>query len=190
MTRSSELSHAQAQKRTRNQKILLSVYFIGITLSQSRVRARPGILLPCLTCPLATQHRPRKHVHQAWYIAMLRQRPRNQIIVPFPWSIIMKRITRLLDSSPSGPPNSHTAHFMTHPERSDHVYAPCPVPGIGQSSSVILDQNTQMVTTERRVNRVSNMPPLILPLVPLQMWTLATYWKIWPMAKRRAAAIR
>jgi hypothetical protein len=30
----------------------------------------------------------------------------------------------------------------------------------------MLDQKTQIVTTERRVKRVSNMAPSILPLVP------------------------
>jgi hypothetical protein len=54
----------------------------------------------------------------------------------------------------------------------------------------MLDQNTQIITTDRRVKRVEKRPPLILPSVPLQMWTLTTYWKIWPMAKRRAAASR
>jgi len=49
---------------------------------------------------------------------------------------------------------------------------------MGQSSSVMLDQNTQIITTDRRVKRVENRPPLILPSVPLQMWTLMTYWKI------------
>ena len=62
--------------------------------------------------------------------------------------------------------------------------------GIGQSSSVMLDQKIHKVTTERKVKRVSKSAPSILPLVPLQMCVLMTYWKIWPMAKRRAAAAR
>lgn len=62
--------------------------------------------------------------------------------------------------------------------------------GIGQSSSVMLDQKTQIITTERRVNKVEKKPPLIAPFEPLQMCTLITYWKIWLMAKRRAAAPR
>jgi hypothetical protein len=39
-------------------------------------------------------------------------------------------------------------------------------PGVGQSSSVMLDQNIQTATTAPMVNNTSNMPPLILPLVP------------------------
>jgi len=65
-----------------------------------------------------------------------------------------------------------------------------PVPGIGQSSSVILDQKTHIMTTASKVKSVSNRPPLIAPFVPVQMCTLATYWKICPMAKRRAALAR
>lgn len=153
-----------------------------------------SVALPCQPHP-APQHGLRKHVHQAWYIAMLRQKPRDQIIVPFQSvPIIMKRITLLLhlfhNSSRPFPKSHHITFYGTSKAGKHHVYAPCPVPGIGQSSSVMLDQKTQMVTTERRVKRVSNMPPLILPEVPLQMWTLMTYWKIWPMAKRRAAARR
>lgn len=64
------------------------------------------------------------------------------------------------------------------------------MPEVGQSSSVMLDQNTQIVTTARSVNNVSNRPPLILPLVPSQIWTLMTYWKICPMANKMTAATR
>lgn len=71
-----------------------------------------------------------------------------------------------------------------------YVYEVSPDTGIGQSSSVILDQKTQIMTTERRVNRVSKSAPSILPLVPVHMCMLITYWNIWPMAKRRAAPIR
>ena len=62
--------------------------------------------------------------------------------------------------------------------------------GIGQSSSVMLDQNTQIMMTESRVKRVEKKPPLMAPFEPLQMCTLITYWKIWLMAKRRPAAAR
>lgn len=41
--------------------------------------------------------------------------------------------------------------------------------GIGQSSSVIDDQNTQFITTAAKVKKVSKSAPSILPLVPLQM---------------------
>ena len=50
----------------------------------------------------------------------------------------------------------------------DYVYA-LPGTGIGQSSSVILDQNTHIMITESKVKSVSNKAPLIFPLVPLQM---------------------
>jgi hypothetical protein len=63
-------------------------------------------------------------------------------------------------------------------------------PGVGQSSSVMLDQKIQRTSTESNVKSTSNMPPLILPLVPLQMCTDATNWKIWPMAKRSPATER
>jgi hypothetical protein len=52
------------------------------------------------------------------------------------------------------------------------------VPAAGQSSSVMLDQNTHIMITERRVKSVSNMPPLILPCTPWQMCTETTNWKI------------
>jgi hypothetical protein len=61
---------------------------------------------------------------------------------------------------------------------------------MGQSSSVMLDQNTQTMTTASSVKSDSNRPPLILPSVPWQMCTLITYWKICPMAKRMAAPSR
>lgn len=64
------------------------------------------------------------------------------------------------------------------------------VPAVGQSSSVMLDQNTQVMITASRVNKISNKPPLILPCTPLQMCTEMTNWKICPMAKRRPAASR
>lgn len=69
------------------------------------------------------------------------------------------------------------------------VYVP-PETGIGQVSSVMLLQKTQVITTARRVKSVSNKAPLILPLVPWHMCVLITYWKICPMAKRRAAPKR
>ena len=47
-----------------------------------------------------------------------------------------------------------------------HVYWPSPATGIGQSSSVMLDQNTHIIMTESRVKSVSNSAPSILPLVP------------------------
>lgn len=62
--------------------------------------------------------------------------------------------------------------------------------GIGQSSSVMLDQKTQIMITARRVKRVEKKPPLMAPFEPLQMCTLITYWKIWLMMKRSAAAQR
>ena len=70
----------------------------------------------------------------------------------------MENITPLLSLRPS------------HVRSWHQLYAPAPATvGIGQSSSVMLDQNTQIITTASRVNSVSNKPPLILPLVPLQM---------------------
>jgi hypothetical protein len=61
---------------------------------------------------------------------------------------------------------------------------------MGQSSSVMLDQNTQTMTTASRVKSDSNSPPLILPSVPSQMCTLITYWKTCPIANRMAAPKR
>jgi hypothetical protein len=61
---------------------------------------------------------------------------------------------------------------------------------MGQSSSVMLDQKTQIMMTESKVKRVEKKPPLMAPFEPLQMCTLITYWKIWEIAKRRAAAPR
>jgi len=52
------------------------------------------------------------------------------------------------------------------------------------------DQYTHVMTTARRVKRVSKRAPSIFPEVPLQMRVEIAYWNIWPMAKRRAAAIR
>jgi hypothetical protein len=50
------------------------------------------------------------------------------------------------------------------------VYAPDPATaGIGQSSSVILDQNIHTITTASNVKREEKRPPLILPEVPVQM---------------------
>jgi hypothetical protein len=54
----------------------------------------------------------------------------------------------------------------------------------------MLDQNTQIMTTASSVKSVSKRPPLILPEDPVQICTLMTYWKICPMAKRRAAPTR
>lgn len=61
---------------------------------------------------------------------------------------------------------------------------------MGQSSSVMLDQKTHIIMTASRVKSVSNMPPLILPFVPLQMCTLMTNWKICPIAKSTTEAAR
>lgn len=47
--------------------------------------------------------------------------------------------------------------------------------GIGQSSSVMLDQKTQSMTTDKRVKRVWKRAPSILPSVPLQRCVLMTY---------------
>lgn len=65
-----------------------------------------------------------------------------------------------------------------------------PAMGTGQSSSVILDQNSQMAVTAKRLNKTWNRPPLILPLVPSQIWTLMTNSKTWAMAKSKTAAMR
>lgn len=62
--------------------------------------------------------------------------------------------------------------------------------GIGQSSSVMLLQKIQTITTDSSVKNVSNNAPLIFPSVPWQMWVLMTKVKIWPIAKSRAAAVR
>lgn len=70
------------------------------------------------------------------------------------------------------------------------MYVLSPDVGIGQSSSVILDQKTHIMTTDRSVNNVSKRAPSILPWVPWQMWVLITYWKIWPIANNSAAAMR
>jgi hypothetical protein len=59
-----------------------------------------------------------------------------------------------------------------------------------QSSSVMLDQNTQTITTESKVNNVSNKAPSIFPLVPLHIYRLIVYWNICPKANRTAAARR
>lgn len=49
------------------------------------------------------------------------------------------------------------------------MYVLSPGGGIGQSSSVILDQKAQIRMTATSVKNVSKRPPLIAPLVPLQM---------------------
>lgn len=54
----------------------------------------------------------------------------------------------------------------------------------------MLDQKTQIMMTDSMVKRVEKNPPLMAPFEPLQMCTLITYWNIWLMAKRRAAAQR
>jgi hypothetical protein len=64
------------------------------------------------------------------------------------------------------------------------------VEGRGQSSSVMLDQKTQIMMTDKRVKSDSKSPPLMAPLVALQRCTLMTYWKTCPMAKRSIAATR
>ena len=61
---------------------------------------------------------------------------------------------------------------------------------MGQSSSVMLDQNAHIAATASNVKKVSKRPPFIAPFVPVQMCTLTTYWKIWPIAKSSAAEIR
>jgi hypothetical protein len=74
-----------------------------------------------------------------------------------------------------------TIIFFIHPLHLNlyYVYAPwTPTLVIGQSSSVMLDQKTQIMITAARVNSVSNKPPFILPCVALQIWTLTTYWNI------------
>ena len=71
-----------------------------------------------------------------------------------------------------------------------YVYVGSPDVGIGQSSSVILDQKTQIMMTEKRVKSVSKKAPSILPLVPLHMCVLITYWNICPIANSKAAAMR
>lgn len=61
----------------------------------------------------------------------------------------------------------------------DQLYPP-PVPicigpvGMGQSSSVMLLQKNQIVTTDSMVNRVSNKAPLIFPLVAWHRCVLMT----------------
>ena len=65
-----------------------------------------------------------------------------------------------------------------------------PGAGIGQSSSVMLDQNVHTIMTDSSVKNVSKRAPLILPWVPEHMYLLTTYWKIWPIAKRSAARRR
>lgn len=47
-----------------------------------------------------------------------------------------------------------------------YVYVLSPETGMGQSSSVMLDQKTQIMMTDKRVKRVSKSAPSILPLVP------------------------
>ena len=47
-----------------------------------------------------------------------------------------------------------------------YVYVLSPDVGIGQSSSVILDQKTHIMMTDKRVKNVSKRAPSILPLVP------------------------
>jgi len=79
---------------------------------------------------------------------------------------------------------------LLNKQLTEHYVYPGPPVGAGQSSSVMLDQNFQIVPTARRVKRISKRPPFILPFVELQMCTLITYWKIWPIAKRRAARMR
>lgn len=49
--------------------------------------------------------------------------------------------------------------------------------GMGQSSSVMLDQNIQMTITDSKVKRVSKRAPSIFPDVPLQMYLLMVNWK-------------
>ena len=106
------------------------------------------------------------------YIQSSRKAPANMV---YAMLIIMKTITFFI----------RPLHLNLY-----YVYAPWPPSGIGQSSSVILDQKTQTMTTAARVNSVSNKPPFILPCVALQIWTLITYWNIWPIAKSRAALPR
>lgn len=58
----------------------------------------------------------------------------------------------------------------------------------GHSSSVMLLQKNHSITTAQRVNAVSKRAPSILPDVASQRCTLMTKLKIWPIAKRSAAA--
>lgn len=69
------------------------------------------------------------------------------------------------------------------------LYPPLPT-AMGQSSSVILLQNTQIAPTASSVKRVAKRDPFIFPLDAWQRWVLMTNWKIWPIAKRRPAALR
>lgn len=55
---------------------------------------------------------------------------------------------------------------------------------VGQSSSVMLLQNTHTITTERRVKKVSKSAPFTRPDVLRHMCTLITYSKTWPMANK------
>lgn len=57
---------------------------------------------------------------------------------------------------------------MKNATEEDYVYV-CVGGPTGQSSSVMLDQKTQTMTTDSNVKRVSNKAPLIFPLVPRQM---------------------
>ena len=87
------------------------------------------------------------------------------------------------------PPRGRGIITSTRAECENHVLS-APVAGTGQSSSVMLDQKIQIMTTARRVKRVAKRPPLMAPEVPVQMWGLAMYWKTWPMTKSRAALER
>jgi hypothetical protein len=78
--------------------------------------------------------------------------------------------TQVCRSDKKTMPQTPVNHAITFDFRHGYVFAT----GIGQSSSVMLDQKIQIVTTERRVKSVSKSAPLILPLVPLQMCTLTT----------------
>ena len=67
---------------------------------------------------------------------------------------------------------------------------PEPGAGMGQSSSVMLDQKIQTMIIDSNVNNISKREPLILPFVPEQMYLLTTYWKICPRANSIAALKR
>jgi len=57
------------------------------------------------------------------------------------------------------------------PFRVCYVYIEPPAGAIGQSSSVMLAQKIHMQITAARVKSVSKRPPLMAPLLPVQMCT-------------------
>lgn len=65
-------------------------------------------------------------------------------------------------------PGSQIRSAKVRDDSGDQGYEPVPT-GVGQSSSVMLDQNIQIMTTESRVKSVWKSDPSIFPLVPSQM---------------------